>query len=315
MNHNAKTKILLALDGSDQSMHCVNYVARTMPPSDTQVALLHVFNKIPESFWDVEVELESDLWMDKVMDLQHDHERTIKNVMQTARETLLEHDFRPQNIIEKIQNRTSGIARDIIAESGKGYHMLVMGRSGTSPLKNLTVGSVANKIIEKRHALPICVVSGNPEQQGIVIAMDGSEGSQRAVAFLCALGYARNRQVILFHAIRRMGFPEMSEQAAASFAGIERKILEETRKSIEPYLEIAREKLTATGFSVDNITLKFASGVASRAGALLTEAEKSLCGSIIVGRKGVSQVQDFNIGRVCHKLIQKAQNLAIWVVP
>lgn len=315
MHNIVKKKILIALDGSDQSLECVNYVARTLPSSTTEVVLLHVFNKIPDSFWDVDMGLESDLWTSKINHLQQEHERAIKKVMQSAGRTLLEHDFRPQQIAESIQNRVTGIARDIIAESAKDFHMLVMGRSGTSPIEGLTVGSVANKTIETLCNLPICVVTGKPRQETILVAMDGSAGALRAVDFLCALGYPRSRQVILFHAIRRMGFPELSPQITNSFHDIEQKILEDASKSIEPHLEEAREKLVAAGYTADHIDFKIVSGVASRAGALLAEAEKSLCGTLVVGRKGVSQVEDFNIGRVCHKVIQKAQNMAIWVVP
>jgi nucleotide-binding universal stress UspA family protein len=192
--------------------------------------------------------------------------------------------------------------------------MLVIGRSGTSPIEGLTVGSVANKTIERSRNVPICVVSGNPDQPAILVAMDGSEGAERAVDFLCALGYPRYRRVILFHAIRRLGYPELSSQVADSFGDIEQKILEDTRKAIEPHLENARNRLVAAGYAVDNVVFKIVSGVASRAGALLAEAEDNLCGTVVIGRKGVSQIEDFNIGRVCHKVIQKTQNLAIWEV-
>ena len=65
----------------------------------------------------------------------------------------------------------------------------------------------------------------------------------------------------------------------------------------------------------DDIILRIVTGVPSRAKALIEKAQKTDCGSIIVGRRGISQVEDFNIGRVCQKVLHRAKDIAVWIVP
>jgi nucleotide-binding universal stress UspA family protein len=309
-----RKKILVAVDGSNESISTVNYVAKMMPPAQTEVTLFHVFSKIPEAFWDVEKSRESDLWMDKIKALEVEHEKAVRTFMKNARQTFLDHNFREQFLKIEVQNRARGIARDIIAESKRNYDMLVMGSKGTSQLNGVPIGSVANKVLGILSSLPICVVSGNPNIQNIMIAMDGSESSMRAVDYLCASLNGIKRKIILFHAMRRIGYPESSTDKANPFKEIEEAVWEDTRKLIEPLMEKAQARLADAGLN-DDIILRIVTGVPSRAKALIEEAKNANCGSIIVGRTGISRVEDFNIGRVCQKVLHRAKDIAVWVVP
>ena len=52
MNSNGK-RILLSVDGSEQSLEAVRYVSKLFPPQKTEVVLFHVFSKVPEFFYDL----------------------------------------------------------------------------------------------------------------------------------------------------------------------------------------------------------------------------------------------------------------------
>ena len=314
MGGSNRKKVLVAVDCSNESISTVNYVAKMMPPAQTEVTLFHVFSKIPEAFWDIEKDRESDLWMDKIKALEEDHEKTVRICMKNARQTFLDNNFREQFLTIEVQNRVRGIARDILAESRRNYDMLVMGSTGTSQLNGVPIGSVANKVLGILSSLPICVVSGNPNIQNILVALDGSESSMRAVDYLCASLDGIKREIILFHAMRRIGFPEFSTAKANPFEEIEKAVWEDTKKLIEPTMEKARAQLVAAGLN-DDIILRIVTGVPSRAKALIDEAKNTNCGSIIVGRRGISQVEDFNIGRVCQKVLHRAKDIAVWIVP
>ena len=302
-------KLLIAVDGSAESMSTVNYVAQTMLPSETEVVLHHVFSRIPESFWDLEQTPESDVWMKKLKAEEHEHEKVVKAFMEDARQTFLDADFREQLVTVEISDRKVGIARDIAAESRNGYSGLIMGRTGTGQLGGLAVGSVANKVLGMLPGLNMCVVAGKPEFEKAIVALDGSEGSMRALDYLCSLKHGLDREVILFHAMRRIGFRQ-----TAPLESVEKMVWEDAQKMIEPIMETAKERLIKAGHSETNISSKIVTGVTSRAGALVDEAKTSNCGTIMVGRTGVSQVEDFNIGRVSTKVIHRAQDMAVWVV-
>lgn len=82
------------------------------------------------------------------------------------------------------------------------------------------------------------------------------------------------------------------------FEEIEKTVWEDTRKLIEPSVEKAKVQLTDAWLN-DGIILRIVTGVPSRAKALIEETQNDSCGSIIVGRKEISRVENFNIGRVC----------------
>ena len=95
------------------------------------------------------------------------------------------------------------------------------------------------------------------------------------------------------------------------FEEIEKAVWEDARKLIEPSMEKAKARLADVGLNDDDIILKIVTGVPSRAKALVEEAKNANCGSIIVGRTGISRVEDFNIGRVCQKVLHRAKDIVL----
>ena len=45
-------RILIAVDGSNESLDVVRYVGASAQPSGTEIVLYTVLGKIPETFWD-----------------------------------------------------------------------------------------------------------------------------------------------------------------------------------------------------------------------------------------------------------------------
>jgi hypothetical protein len=48
-----KSRILLAVDGSNHSMEAVRYAGALFPPERTVITLYHVFSRVPEFFYDL----------------------------------------------------------------------------------------------------------------------------------------------------------------------------------------------------------------------------------------------------------------------
>ena len=142
-----KKKFLVAADGSAESTSMVKYVAATLSPVDTEVVILHVLNRIPETYWDFGLGLEADSLAKKIKKQVEEHEKSIKAFMDESKRELLNANFREENIAIRIEDRMVGIARDIVAETRHGYHGLIMGRTGLGQMKGMVVGSVSTKII------------------------------------------------------------------------------------------------------------------------------------------------------------------------
>ncbi|MCG6918001.1 MAG: universal stress protein, partial [Deltaproteobacteria bacterium] len=53
----------------------------------------------------------------------------------------------------------------------------------------------------------------------------------------------------------------------------------------------------------------------SRAGDILKEAKEGEFGTIVMGRRGLSSVHAFPLGRVTTKVLNRADLFALWIVP
>ena len=310
-----KKKFLVAADGSVESQSVVKYVAAMLSPVDTEVVFLHVLNRIPETYWDFGLGVESDSLVKKIRIQVEEHEKSIKAFMADSKQALLDANFREENIALHIEDRMVGIARDIVAEARRGYNGLIMGRTGMGQMKGLAVGSVSTKIIGALSDIPICIVAGAPTGKNSIVALDGSAGSMRALDYASSLMDGFKGKVVLFHALRHIGYPEPATGRIAALKEVEKSIWDDAKKLLEPTLTEAKDRLMKAGRKKDKIVTKIVTGVQSRAGALIEEAKKSGCGSILVGRTGISQVEDFNIGRVANKVVHGAQNQAVWIIP
>lgn len=307
-----KRKILLAVDGSDASMETVRYVGAFFSPSHTEIVLLHVDAAVPECFLDLEKgtafaadRLSMDAWTAQTR-------RRIQAFMVKGRDILIRAGFPKENITPKIQTRTIGIARDILVEARQGYDAVVVGRSGVSDLKEVVVGSVAHKLVSRMHPVPIAVVGGSPDHRKILIGFDGSEGSMKAVDFVCSVMAQRDRVVMLCHLVRSLGVhlePELVFNAEQ-----EKRWLKAVGDEIEPSFPEAEERLIHAGFHPSHVYIRILERSASRAADIKKAAEKGGFGTIVLGRRGRSVVEEFTMGRVTRKLLHMADRMAVWIV-
>ncbi len=76
----------------------------------------------------------------------------------------------------------------------------------------------------------------------------------------------------------------------------------------------AKDILIRGGFKPEQIIARTIAGVASRAGYIIETAATEDCGAIVVGRRGLSRIAEFFIGRVSSKVVQASDAHTVWVV-
>ena len=59
---------------------------------------------------------------------------------------------------------------------------------------------------------------------------------------------------------------------------------------------------------------KLVTGARSRASGIIEEAEEGGYGTIVVGRRGMSGVEEFFMGSVSNKVLHLAKEMAVWIV-
>ena len=184
------------------------------------------------------------------------------------------------------------------------YDALVVGRWGVSKVKDLVWGSVANKLVGYPTLSPVWVVGGTPYTGKILVALDASDEAIRVVDYVGSMVEGSNWKVTLFHVIR--GFEDLSTGAQAEFRQAEKAIANVFEQSIA--------RLEKAGQKSDLITANTVTRVPSRAKAIVEEAKKGGYGTIVLGRRGLSRVEEFFMGRVSNKVMQLAKEMAVWVV-
>ena len=305
-----KPKLLVPFDGSDRSMNTVKYITKLDPFRRMQVVLFHVFSKVPEGFWDLGTDPRSSTTVSEVRAWEIQQKRNINQYMEIARQFLLKTGFPATSIEVKIQNRKKGFARDIIREAQNGYYAVVTRRRGMTGMRGIVLGSVATKLVEKLSFLPLILVGRKPPGNKILLGFDGSEGSRRAVDFVGSTmgGFNFKVKLILVNRGKENAGPEIDRLYSPA------KYAEFTRKEIGAALAAAKRKLVDLGFKPHQISTELVSGAASRARAIVTEAKKHGYGTIVMGRRGHSQVRDFFIGRVTNKVIHLARDRTVWII-
>jgi nucleotide-binding universal stress UspA family protein len=311
MKQNRK-RILLAVDGSLQAMDAVRYVGAFLPLTRTDVVLFHVHARAPEAFLDLkrDPEYRSDgLPMSDWSLLVH---KNMDEFMDDAERVLVDTGFPSERIRRKIQQHRVGIARDILDESRQGYDAVVVGRVGLGSVQEETLGSVALKLAGQRQSVPIVLVSGKPETRKVLISFDGSEGAKRAVDLVCSLLFREDREITLCHVVRSLGMHLESDRV---FLPEHEKLwMDVSRKEIEPLLEEAERKLIEAGFHPGCVYTEILENLTSRAAGIKNAASNGGFGSVVLGRRGLSEVEEFPMGRVPMKMLQLGGRMAVWIV-
>ena len=321
MNGAVRDRILVANDGSEQSLQTVRYISSVLDLNRFEVVLFHVVTKVPESFIDLEKRIPAYQYrIVSVEPWEKQQQKAVREFMEKAEAILMDAGFPNEAITLKIDDRKIGIAQDIAAESRNGYKALVVGRRGLSDFKDFMLGSVAEHILGLV-PIPMWIVAGGSRPIKALACLDGSEGSMLALTHLAdVLDTSKNFEITLFHAVP--GFHSFrnlvhevfsSENDKTAIEQIDRE-LDKAAALLEPSFDKARATLISRGVDPVRIHQKIARGARNSAHAIVEEAEKGEYDTILVGRRGLSKVEEFIMGRVSNRVIHMAKDKTVWVV-
>lgn len=292
--------ILVAIDGSDYAFHTVHYISRIPSFKEIEIHLFTVLTTIPGPCLDLQREPVFRGKAAEILAWESRQRQECYWYMERAKQVLLNAGFSPRSVSTELHEMERGVARDIIKESGKGYAALVAGKRGPGGVKQLVLGGIATKLLQKVSSVSLFLIGRNPRPGKFLVAFDGSEGAMRAVDCVAGMLGGSGSDINLTNVIR--------------FWEDEKGLIAEAEKMVVDAFDRAVERLTNAGIPRTRISTQIITGAQSRAGAIVEEALKTGCGTIVVGRRGFSQVKDFSMGRVANKVVQIARGHAVWVV-
>lgn len=312
-------RLLMLVDGSERTIQTANYIKDFMPVGEkSRIVLFHVLCGLPEEYREM-LQNPTCAKAEAVLKGRELQERgKVLETLEQAKRILIAGGFSEQSVEIKLHCREKSVAQDIIEEAKKGYTAVVLRRRGLGALKNMILGSVAVKLLQVIDFIPVVLVGQASPTKKILLAVDASPPSMKAVDFLGALLGGRGYAVGIFHAIVGLGAirfcPTEGGSPPQPEAELPESCIEAFQFKVVQLFRAVKAKLLEAGFAADQITPKVLSGVHSRSEAIVDEAEAGGYGSIVVGRRGLSRVDAFFMGRVSHAVVYEGKKFTVWVV-
>jgi nucleotide-binding universal stress UspA family protein len=302
-------KILLAVDRSIHSKQAINYAAQLVSTvADITFELIHI--QPPVSHY-----LKEAIDRTRLKAVMARQEKQARQLLQEYKEMLLRREVGESRVLLTTLPRQRGVAEDLLDYGQTGrYDALLIGRRGASYLTEVMLGSVTANLIAHSKVTPIWVVDGEVNSPKILVAVDGSEGSLRAVDHLSFILAGNSKAQIQFlHVEPRFGDYcdiDLNEPAAVETAEIS---LNANRRCIDRFYAQARKILQQAGFSGEQLDIKIVQSMLRTGKAVVEEARKGGYGTVVFGRHGHGRTL-FG-GSTARYIINKTTDRALWIVP
>ena len=154
-------------------------------------------------------------------------------------------------------------------------------------------------------------------EKRILIALDGSTQSFGATMYVARHWASTKPKVTLMHVMRAVPevFWDLQKQAAfkQKLKERHREWLDQTKQTAEEFLAKAKKILTDANIPERHVTVNLQQAQKGVARDLITESKNGY-DAIVLGRRGLSSLQAPFLGSVCTKVIERAHDVAVWLV-
>lgn len=307
-------KILVAVDDSRHSENALRYAAGMASTiHEMKLVLFHVQPTLSQYLVDeARTKPKARAQLERLMRRSDEVARTMLDRYKTQLVSL----GVVENAVQTMSlPRRSGVARDVLEYStAMLYDAILIGRRGLSGLAEMVVGSVSVNIVDNSELIPVWLVDGKPSSSAIMVAVDGSESSLRAVDHMALiLGGNAEARISFYHVA-----PRLKDFCPVDFGDeetddLETVIQEGDQACINRFYAHARRKLSEAAIQDSQISTRTGDGAFRVGKAILDEFRNGGFGTLIVGRRGMGK--KFFTGSVSRYLMNHFTNGALWVVP
>jgi len=305
-------KILLAVDDSVHSRHAIEYAVRmSSVAEDFTWTLFHVQPTISQFLLhEAKTDYKARAELKKI--IRKNAEDT-QGILEKYKAQMVRTGIADKRINVATQPKVLGLVKDILDRAERGlYDAIVVGRRGLSRVQKAFMGSVTAKLVEHSRVIPVWVVDANVTSTTIMVAVDGSESSLRAVDHLSFMvGENPKIKVTLFHVM-----PRLRDYCVIDFddkdAGIDQVIAQGDKRYIDHFYAHVRKKFSEAGIQENQIEIKVTRCTVNVGKAIVDEARKGNYGTVVIGRRGASKA--FFMGSVSRYVLDRTSNRALWLV-
>jgi nucleotide-binding universal stress UspA family protein len=152
--------------------------------------------------------------------------------------------------------------------------------------------------------------SATPVNKSILVAVDDSENAERAVQYVARLlGGLPGFRITLVSIV--------SAPPEEYFATAEERLtwLKDEQDRAARTLDRSRSILTTAGFDEKDIVTQSVVKVCPSVGECILDVQRELgCGTVVVGRRGISKKEEFIFGSTSSKILHAARNCTVWAI-
>jgi len=306
-------KIMVAIDGSENSLRSLDYIDLMYGPGhNIEVLLFYALPALPPIL--TKDHAMSQAYWDGLRAVEKSNIEMAEKILADARSAIIEKGFNKDRISTISKHKDISIALDIaqMADNNE-VDAILLSRHGRTGLKDFFMGEISSKLLECCKDYPVWIMGGPVNSKKVLVCVDNSENALRAVEHAGTMLSGTECHVILFHTkshIRRFVPLDVLENAP----GLEEIWQKKAEEEIAPHMTKAKEILLKHGLKEDNIDIKIIDGSRSVADDIFKAAKTKNSGTIVLGRRGISKVEEFFIGSVTRKVIQHAVGFTIWIV-
>lgn len=305
-------RILIAADPSAPSKQSIRYAATVGAKlQHLEFTLLNILPPVSRILMD---EAKTDLDVQREIDAAVEHNRkSALAMLESYRSLMGDLGIDTGRVDIQVAASRQGAAKDILEYGQEGrFDAVLIGRRGISRLRTVFMGSVTASILENSKFLPVWVVDGQVTFRSVMMAVDGSESSLRAVDHVrCLLGSSPDIRVTLLHVTPRFTetCPIDAVGESPSLAAIGHR---GNKHCIDSFHRKAMVLFEEAGIRNDRIELNRVDRIRSTGKAILEAAEADNHDTIVIGRRGLNR--SFFTGSVSRYVMDRATGLALWVV-
>lgn len=305
-------KILIAIDGSAYSFQALDYIALLFAGQSG----IHFYlttcvgsgqNILPSSMNSANSLLPNSTGGGK-------KRSSALHFLETARNKLVRMSIDPALISSSVEPSGTDIAATIQYQA---EHMLVdsilVGRRGLNSISEMLLGSVSSTLLGKCHQIPLWIIDGEVENRNFLAAVNGTLASMLAIDHLAhVLEDRKDITIFLFHCKRLLGKSEEANPGAFS-AIWGQEWCESFLSGPDHIFRGPSQLLKEAGIPEEQTVILPEATDIEEAHAILQQARKHQCGTIVIGRRGDGTTKGI-LGGVSDRAVRHAQNLALWVV-
>lgn len=304
-------KILIAVDSSVYTVNALRYAAMIAQKINVSFSLIHIQPTISD-FLKEDAKNDPEA-LKKLQKQIEKHNEDAITVFEYCLDRFTRFGVKRDKIECYSPMKAHSVAKDILSHATqKLYDAIIIGRRGLTKIQETLMGSITKALLANSELIPLWVVDGEPASDRILLAVDGSTNSFRAVDHLCFIHTGNpNVKIALMHVIPAFGtFSGINfTDAECDTCNID---IAADNKKLDNFYGLAKKRFEEAGINEKQIEIKVLRCPANVGKAIICEAQKNHYSTIVMGRRKTGPAVFSS--SVSQSVLDNMKNMALWIV-